>query len=477
MRFLRFCFPLAFVAAAACSSTNPGATGGNASSTSSGNTTSTASGSEGGGPPMGDASAPDSGPVVNGPPQVLTPTRPSTRFGQTLGLSHDGKVLMASALDSGAVTDADYDRFPVYAFEAPAGAFSAVCQLPGLQKKDIGKQGELLALNGDGKFAAMHEWLGNPAAITLLQRVNGCWNRTGFQKEVDVDFEGDYDAVSVSSDGTTVIAGTSRDSLAPLKHDTDYDRAGKIPVWTTAGDTGYRAPMRRQNGSFGTSAVVSADGSMAFVGEPQFAANKADYPQGEPYAHGSAYVLDLKNNGIALATLNATNWATQAGFGKAIAASADGRFIVVGAPDEKSLDESGTNLSDTSSSGAAYLFEKEGATWTQRRMFKPEKPAEAINGEFGKQVAISDDGNTVVVGASFYKPELSGSVHSGAIYIFKRDVGTSWAHRVLDGADYPMQEFGAALALDGSGHRLVVGAPAWDVGKADASGAVLIYAL
>jgi hypothetical protein len=173
----------------------------------------------------------------------------------------------------------------------------------------------------------------------------------------------------------------------------------------------------------------------------------------------------------------ATNWATQAGFGKAIAASADGHYVVVGAPDERSLDESGTTMSDTFSSGAAYLFEKNGATWTQMWMFKPEKPAEAINGEFGKHVAISDDGNTVVVGASFYKPELSGSVHSGAIYVFKRGAGASWTHRVLDGADYPMQEFAITFALDGSGKRLVVGAPAWDVGKADSSGAVLIYAL
>ncbi len=473
MRFLRLCLPLplAFVAAAACSSTNPGTTGGSAS------TSSNTSSNVGGGDPLADASAPDSGPVVNGPPQVLTPTRASTQFGRALGLSHDGKVLMVSAQDGGQPGDADYDRFPVYAFEAPSGAFSAVCQLPKLQKLDVGTQGKLLALNGDGTFVAMHEWLGNPAAITLLQRTQGCWSRTGFQQEVDVDTSGDYDAVSVSSDGTAVIGGTSRDSLAPLKHDTDHERAGRLLAWTTGGETGYGAPMRRQNGALGTSAVISADGSLAFVGEPQFAANKIDYPQGEPYAHGSAYVLDLKNNGIPLATLNATNWATQAGFGKAVAASADGHYILVGAPEEKSLDESGTQMSDVDSSGAAYLFEKEGDTWIQRRMFKPEKPAEAINGEFGKQVAISDDGNTVVIGTSFYKPELAGSIHSGAIYVFKRDAGASWAHRVIDGAKYPLQEFAAAFALDGSGTRLVVGVPGWNSGKPDVLGAVLIYAL
>lgn len=485
MRHLRMVLPLVFLAGTACSSSNPAVPGGSGGS---GGSSSSSSGSSGGSGPMTDGglpedgSAPDSGPVPGGPPQVIIAPRTTSNFGRRVGLSHDGKVLMVSALTAGELGAPDEDRMPVFAFARNESTFASTCQLPDLKEKQLGRQGDMLALNNDGAVLVMDETIGDGSIyVTGYHSKDGCWERTGFQKDIILAFSS-LNAIGVSGDGATVIAGRARDTSNSQKQDSDTFMAGSLAVWSPSGDASYRAPLVRPNSGFGISAAISGNGSLAFVGEPQNGAPKASYPPGEPRYHGSAYVLDLKNQGAALATLNAANWAEGAGYGRSIAASADGHHILVGAEYESSLDETGTQMvsNGDSGSGAVYLFEGDGTTWTQRHMFKPESPKDVGGGSFGRSVAISDDGNTVVVGASWYKPELSGGLESGAIYIFKRGPGDTWTHRVLDGATYPLTSFATSFALDGSGKLLVVGAPAWSIkeaGVVKSTGVVLAYSL
>ena len=82
---------------------------------------------------------------------------------------------------------------------------------------------------------------------------------------------------------------------------------------------------------------------------------------------------------------------------------------------------------------------------------------------FGAAVALSSDGNTLVVGAS------SDDTFKGSVYIFTKD-DTTWTQSTriandsdgfsLDRGDY----FGTSAALSADGNTLVVGAPGDDGG-------------
>jgi len=82
---------------------------------------------------------------------------------------------------------------------------------------------------------------------------------------------------------------------------------------------------------------------------------------------------------------------------------------------------------------------------------------------FGFSVALSGDGNTVVVGTPFV-PSTSSS---GAAYVFGRQVfstgGTSWGQqgqqaKLTAASSANVGQFGVSLAVSGDGSTVVVGA-------------------
>ena len=135
-------------------------------------------------------------------------------------------------------------------------------------------------------------------------------------------------------------------------------------------------------------------------------------------------------------------------FGSWVAVS--GNTVVVGAPFEDS-GATGVNGNDdddsTPDSGAAYVFIRDGTSWSQQAYLK------ASNGrpgdEFGQSVAIS--GDTIVVGARF------ASFNIGAAYVFVRS-GSTWNEQAIlsaSNADFG-DRFGSSVAV--SGDTIVVGA-------------------
>jgi uncharacterized repeat protein (TIGR02543 family) len=151
------------------------------------------------------------------------------------------------------------------------------------------------------------------------------------------------------------------------------------------------------------------------------------------------------------AYLKASNTRASRFFGRQVSVSGD--TAVVGSP-----------LEDSSApdSGAAYVFVRNGTTWTQQAHLKASN-AEASD-KFGYSVAIS--GNAIVIGA---KEEDSGTVgvngdqsnntapDSGAAYVFVRN-GTTWAQQAyLKASNTGISErFGRSVAV--SGDTVVVGA-------------------
>jgi len=153
-------------------------------------------------------------------------------------------------------------------------------------------------------------------------------------------------------------------------------------------------------------------------------------------------------------------------FGSAVALSGDGTTALVGAPDGESH------------SGAAWVFHREGAVWSQQgKKLVAAAPGEegscegeAVEGEeaascaFGRSVALSGNGNIALIGAP-----RSGA-KAGLAWVFNRS-GETWTRESspLEGASDPNhQNFGFSVALSREGGYALVGAPTEHGGKGEA---------
>ena len=142
-------------------------------------------------------------------------------------------------------------------------------------------------------------------------------------------------------------------------------------------------------------------------------------------------------------------------FGSAIAL--DGETMMVGAPWEDS---------PYASSGAVYVYRREGATWIERQKLTASDAVWLHN--FGGAIAL--DGAVAVIGAIH---DNQGGPEAGAAYVFRWD-GNSWIEeQKLRASDArPWEYFGAALAVEDG--LIAVGALSTENGL-ERAGAVYLY--
>ncbi len=206
--------------------------------------------------------------------------------------------------------------------------------------------------------------------------------------------------------------------------------------------------------SFALSAALSGD--TALIGAPE-------RQVGKNASQGAAYVF----------TRNGDAWTQQSGgivagdgaagddFGLAVALSND--TAVVGAP--------GHPVANNPYQGAAYVFTRTGTTW-----HAPGSPLVASDGAasdaFGTSVAIS--GDTLVVGAPSH--DVGPNHDQGAAYVFVRS-GATWSQQgpplvAPDGA--AGEAFGTYVGV--SANSIIVGAPIHQVGAHEYQGAAYVFA-
>jgi hypothetical protein len=245
---------------------------------------------------------------------------------------------------------------------------------------------------------------------------------------------------------------------------------------------------------FGEAVAVSGD--TVVVGSPRedSGSTGVNGPEGNHGVgdSGAAYVL-VRSGGAwsQQAYLKASNTTAEDSFGEAVAISGD--TIVVGAPEEDS-DATGVNgdqsNDDAHLAGAAYVFVRDGTTWSQQAYLKASN-TELLEA-FGRAVAIS--GDTIVVGAPEEDSDATGvdgdqasnaATLAGAAYVFRRS-GTTWTQEAYLKASNTGDRdlFGFAVAIDGD--TIVVGAQLEDsaatgVGgdgtddSADSAGAAYVF--
>ena len=411
-------------------------------------------------------------------------------FGHALALSADGSTLAVGA---------DYEG------SSATGAFAP------------GDPGYQAALDSDGANSS-------GAAYVHRRSTGGRWVLEAFIK---APVAGDRDlfghALALSADGSTLAVGAdSEDSSATgafapgdpgyraALDDDGAENSGAAYVHrrSTAGrwtlEVFVKAPVAGYFNFFGSALALSADGLTLAVGArfEDSAATSAFAPDDPGYraaldddganSSGAAYVH--RRSVAARWTLEAFVKAPVAGyfdfFGSALALSADGSTLAVGADHEGSsaagvfapgdpgyraaLDDNGARYS-----GAVYVHRRSASDrWALEAFLKP--PVAGGVDRFGSALALSADGSTLAVGAHFedssatgafapgddgYQAALDsdGGYSSGATYVHRRSAASRWAlEAFLKSPVAAREHFGTALALSADGSTLAVGADGKD---------------
>jgi hypothetical protein len=235
-------------------------------------------------------------------------------------------------------------------------------------------------------------------------------------------------SVALSADGNTALVGGSEDN----------EGVGAVWVFTRSGTTWTQQGTKLTGGEemgkahFGFSVALSADGNTALIGGGgdnvekgavwAFTRTEATWTQQGPKLVGGA---EEKGKGH---------------LGFRVALSADGNTALVGAP------------GDNFNAGAGWVFTRAESAWTQQGP-KLLGEGETGKGEFGIGVALSADGNTALIGAG------SDSEEVGAAWAFVR-AGTIWeaqGAKLVGAGETGKAHFGFNVALSEDGNTALIG--------------------
>ena len=235
----------------------------------------------------------------------------------------------------------------------------------------------------------------------------------------------------------------------------------------------------------GDSVALSGDGLTLAVGAPNESSGakgiNGNQNDTSVYSAGAVYVFTRRNATSPWAQqayVKASTPQTGSEFGHVVSLSADGNTMAVSAYFEASAAK-GINGKEADESipqaGAAYVFTRRGAAWTQQAYVKASNTGEAgtdgnfgDGDQFGFSISLSDDGNTLAVGANAEDGNAKGingnqednSMQSaGAAYIFVRS-GTSWTQQAYVKAPNTTAnvQFGYSVALSADGNTFAVSA-------------------
>lgn len=230
-------------------------------------------------------------------------------------------------------------------------------------------------------------------------------------------------AVSLSNDGNTAVVGGLADDVSGNVN----QGSARVFVWTGSSWDQLGQSLTPSNGdpfhNFGQSVAIAAKHTTS--------ANLRSVIVGGPYDsigansdQGSAQVFDwngstwLERGAASTLTLGAAGDRA----GSSVDISADGKTAVVGAP----WRDVGGNVDQ----GAVQVFDWDGFDWQPRTPVPITIAGGAANDWFGSSVALTPNGDTVIVGAGNLDP---GSItNGGGAFVFDFDWSSgTWVQRGL----------------------------------------------
>tara|TARA_B110000285_G_scaffold170788_1_gene191166 strand:- start:321 stop:3203 length:2883 start_codon:yes stop_codon:yes gene_type:complete len=267
-------------------------------------------------------------------------------------------------------------------------------------------------------------------------------------------------AVSMSGDGTKVIAG----AYGEYAGGTNSSGSAYIFTKQAAASGGawvqeakIFASDKQEADYFGYSVSMNSNGTKVAVGA---------------YAVDNLPLYTLQQTGcVYIYTYDGSTWGseqilqasdkqTNDYLGWSVSMSGDGNKFIVGAKGE---DTGGTDA------GAAYIFTYSSGSWDTGAKLVASDPG--ANDLFGYHVAMSSDGTKVLVGAP---QQTTVITNAGAAYQFVyNSSSSSWVQeRKIQGTDLQTSDlFGWSVAMSSDGNKLLVGAINEDAGGSNAGAA------
>lgn len=300
-----------------------------------------------------------------------------------------------------------------------------------------------IKLSGDGNTLAMGapgEDNGTGVVYISTRESDGSWVQQGYIYASDGDAGDEFGySLSLSSDGDTLAVGAPSPHVAV--------GGGAFYIFTREGDTwalqdSVKAPTISVF-NFGTKVALSGTGNTLAVTTDDLGASKV-------FVYIRVDDMWVKQEELESSEPNDR-------FGRSVALSGDGNTLAVGTPGE-----GGT--------GAILIYKRIQSEWTALpKLVKSSAPG--LEDDFGASVTLSDDGNTLAVGAPFEDSRAKGlngdkldnlNTDSGAVYLFTQ-AGDMWTEEVYVKASNPKagHSFGLDLALSQDGKILAASTP-WE---------------
>lgn len=249
-------------------------------------------------------------------------------------------------------------------------------------------------------------------------------------------------ALAMNVDGSLLAVGDSN-----FRNEQNLSLSGAVHILHRAGDSWeatqlLHAPDPVFGHRFGNAVAMSADGATLLIGA------RLDDDRGDNA--GSAYVFTRGPSGFAFAQeLHAPDAAPGSLFGGNLALSADGMLAIISAPN---------TLVSGVRRGKAYVFTKGPGGYVHAADLLGS--VHEVGREFGFHLAMTPDASNLLIGA----PRLGGfSAASGAVHWFTRNAQGNWVERQVLLPQAPGQagntSFGMQIDISGDGRAAIIGAP------------------
>lgn len=369
----------------------------------------------------------------------------------------------------------------------------------GVTAVELSADGQTLVIGSPGERSAAAGIDGDQAdnsvisagAAYVYRRVDGLWAQQAYLKASNPGaFDHFGDTAALSADGRTLAVGATGEGSRSSgvngdQNDDTASGAGAVYVFVQNddGEWSQQAYIKASNpdfdDAFGFAIDLSADGDTLAVGAP-FEESLVDIGSDL----GAVYLFrrNSADTWSQRAYIRPSSTEDRDSFGLSVALDGSGEILAVGAPFEDSAATGIDGDQDDNTAiaaGAVYVYTGDHSTddW-QLSAYVKAPNTESVD-QFG-QVALSDDGTTLVVGApgeDSSADEIDGDQadngvsFSGAAYVYGRS-GATWQFQTYLKAPNPdeVDSFGGSVAFSRDGNTLAIGAGNEDSGSSGVGG-------
>jgi hypothetical protein len=312
----------------------------------------------------------------------------------------------------------------------------------------VGAYGEGSITTGTSGSGQTDNSAPNSGAAYVFIRSGNNWTQQAYIKASNTDAGDQFGwALALSGDGAMLAVGAyNEDSNATGtsgsgQANNSAENSGAVYVFTLSGtgwsqQTYIKASNTEKNDVFGISVALSADANTLAVGAYGEASNATGTSGSGQSDNSKAFA-----GSVYIFARSGTSWSQQAYikafntdvlyyFGAAVALSADGTTLAVGAYGETSNAKGiGGIQSDLAIyAGAVYVYTRSNGTWNPQSYLKA--PNSDENDNFGSALALSSNALTLAVGAYGESSSAKGTTNAeglqsnnsatkaGAIYIY-----------------------------------------------------------